>query len=311
MLSVCWFGPEIGSMLHSLFSLFYSWVNFNVKYIDSFWTVFNTTVVSIYIFWTPSSSKLASLLWMCAAHKLTISFSINFSLRNFQMVFSLFLCVLFISFSRSGIGFDETSRVTNKQTKSCMFVCAKDLYRQSYLFLQRDIRVPSFYLNRFCISSTKSWNPFWHLLVIRNSPIPTPLVSWKELEVSIWDRIKLGNLFWYQNWIEKKKKNWQKCILIFYSSATLSSKSRRTKSCLYSPHPVATRFWFRSIADLRWLIFFLSFCAVVVIGFWPSPFEWQATTINAQSLTVGHMLRSLIKPPGVVYDHWIALRDMK
>lgn len=48
---------------------------------------------------------------------------------------------------------------------------------------------------RFCMSSTKSWSPFWHLLVIRNSPIPTPPVSWKEPEVSIWDPIKSGDFY--------------------------------------------------------------------------------------------------------------------
>lgn len=47
------------------------------------------------------------------------------------------------------------------------------------------------------------------------------------------------------------------CAYSYDNAATLSSKSRRTRSCPFLPRPVATRSWFRSIADSRWLIFLL------------------------------------------------------
>lgn len=44
--------------------------------------------------------------------------------------------------------------------------------------------------------------------------------------------------------------------MYFSLAATLSSKFRRTRSCPFLQRPAATRSWFRSIADLRWSIFF-------------------------------------------------------
>jgi hypothetical protein len=68
------------------------------------------------------------------------------------------------------------------------------------------------------------------------------------------------------------KKNWQKCILIFYLSATLSSKSRRTKSCLYSPHRIR-KIWFKSSSAM-------SLCAILRATLWSVMRTLQSTQLN-------------------------------
>lgn len=51
-------------------------------------------------------------------------------------IFSFLVCVPFISFSRSGIGFVETSRVTNKQTNNILYVCVcvRRIYIDNHIF---------------------------------------------------------------------------------------------------------------------------------------------------------------------------------
>jgi hypothetical protein len=98
--------------------------------------------------------------------------------------------VLFISFLSPG---RRNWIFFSVQQNNMTLMCLENL-RLFFLMNQIFVFCPNSKI-RFCMSSTKSWSPFWHLLVIRNSPIPTLPVSWKEPEVSIWDPIKSGDFF--------------------------------------------------------------------------------------------------------------------
>lgn len=90
-------------------------------------------------------------------------------------------------------------------------------------------------------------------------------------------------------------------ILTFWNIlATLSSKSRRTRSCRCLPRLDATLFWFRSIADSRWLIFDFWFSSPVIC-FWPvshgSDLRSSGKRHRDNARQTGARLRPSIKQP--------------